>query len=118
YDDRLVDVVVRVAEVDHLRPGGRVRDLVDVDVEGLLARRVRLRERHVDPLHLARREAELLRDGVRDRTLEALAAVRVADLPLVTRVAAEPRRVGRIVGADAELARVDEREARLRARRG
>src|SRR5262249_26076792 len=65
----------------------------------------------------ARREAELFPDRVRDRALEALAAPRVADLPRALRVPAEPRRGGRIVGADRELARMDERQARLRARR-
>ena len=117
HDDRLVHVVVRRAEVDDLRAGGRDRDLVDVEVERLLAGRVRAVERHVRPLDLRLREAELLRDRVGDRGLEALAGRRVVDLPLraLHLAAAEPRRVRRVVGADRELALVDERQRALLA---
>ena len=76
--------------------------------------RVRAVERHVHPLDLRCGEPELLRDGVGDRGLEALAGRRVVDLPLraLRRAAAVPGRVGRVVGADRELAVVDERQAR------
>ena len=81
--------------------------------------RERAVERHVRPLHLALREAELLRDRVGDGRLEALAGRRVVDLPrraLRRRRRAIPRRVGRVVGADRELAVVHELQARLGAR--
>ena len=119
-DDRLVDVVVRGAEAEHLRPLGRVRDLVDVEVERLLARRDRLVEGRVDPDDLALGEAEPLRDRVRDRRLEALALGGVVDLPRpALRLAArEPRRERRVVGADRELPVLDEVEVRLGAAAG
>ena len=104
-DDRLVHVVVRPAEIDDLRAGGRVGDLVDVEVERLRPGRVGTVERHVGPRHLALRVAELRRDRVGDGGLVALARRGIVDLPLrALRAARIPRRVGRIVGADRELA--------------
>src|SRR4029450_13301184 len=91
HDHGLVDVVIRVAEVDDLRALLVERDLVDVEVERLRARGEGVVERHVDPLHLVLREAELLRDGVRDGALVALAAPRVADLPWLVRRAPRTR---------------------------
>src|SRR6185503_6750695 len=52
---------------------------------------------------------------VRDGALEALAALRVGDLPLALRRTAEPWRIGRVVGADRQLARVGELKLILRA---
>src|SRR5207253_7183725 len=80
-DERLVDVVVRVAEGDDLRALGRVGDLVDVEIEALLAGGERLRERDIGPADLRPGEAELPGDRVRDGGLVALAAPRVAPLP-------------------------------------
>src|SRR5205085_4934333 len=111
-DQRLVDVVVGIAEVDALRARGRVRDLVDVEVEALRARLERLLEGDDHPVDIAFLEAELPGDRVGDRALEALARVRVADLPRrpFRRGAAEPGRERRIVGADRQLSLVDEVE--------
>jgi len=82
--------------VDVVRPLGRDRDLVDVEVELLLARRVGGVERLLDPDDVVLREAQLLGDGVGDRRLEALAVAGV--------VLGEPRFVRRGVGADGQLA--------------
>ena len=80
-DDRLRHVVVRIAEVDDLRPVRRERDLVDVEVERLLARGERVVERRVLPGDVAMGETQLLRQGVGDSGLVALPAVGIADLP-------------------------------------
>jgi hypothetical protein len=69
--ERLVHVVVRVAEVDHLRARGFVRDLVDVEVELLRPRRERDVEGYDHPLHRALRETELVGDRVGDGALES-----------------------------------------------
>src|SRR5919106_2206391 len=103
-DESLVDVVVRVAEVDRLRALVRVGDLVDVEVEVLGPRAEGLVERDDRPVHLVLREPELLGDGVGDGALEALARRRIVQLPRRAggRAALEPRREGRVVGADRE----------------
>src|SRR5919204_2593628 len=122
-DERLIDVVVRPAEVDLVRALLGVRDLVDVEVERLRARPERLLERDGDPMDLVLREPELLRDRKRDGAFEALARPRVADLPeRVFRRAAEPGRVRGVVRANREPARTNQMElvlgaARTRARR-
>src|SRR5437016_1501803 len=117
HDERLVDVVVRVAEVDCIRPCRLVRDLVDVEVELLRARCEGGVERNDDPLHLALGEAELRRDRVRDGTLIPLAGVGIAYLPRGLLGTAEPGRECRIVRPDRQLARMDEIETALGARR-
>ena len=101
-DDRLGRRVVRVGEVDPLRALRRDRDLVDVEVELLLARGVGGVERHHVPLDRVLGEAELLRDRVGDRALEALAVRGVVVL--------EVRRVGGLVGPHGQLAVVHQRE--------
>src|SRR6185312_8225139 len=68
-DDRLIDRVVRHREVDRLFAGRRDRDLVDVEVEVLRARRVGGVERLHRPLDLAFRVTELLADRVGDGAL-------------------------------------------------
>ena len=65
-------------------------------------------EGHANPLDSLLCEAELLRGCVDDSALEALTGARVADLPRRLLVAAEPRRVGGVVGADCQLAGVDQ----------
>src|SRR6266540_2690065 len=116
-DERLVDVVVAVAEVDALRSLRRERNLVDVEVEGLRAGLEGLVERDDDPVDRVAREAEPLSHRVSDGALEALAAGRVADLPdrPLRGSATKPRREGRVVGADRQLARLDERKVGDRA---
>src|SRR5580765_8142474 len=114
-DQGLVDVVVRVAEVDRLRPRGRGRDLVDVEVELLRPRCESRVEGDHDPFHLAVGEAELLGDRVRHGALVALAGIRIADLPRRFLVTAEPRRERRVVRPCSQLARGDEVQVRLLA---
>ena len=101
-DQGLGGGVVAVGEVDDLGPLRRDRDLVDVEVEVLVARLVRRVERHLDPRHLVLGEAELLGHGVGDGRLVALAVGRV--------VVDEPRLVGRRVGADGQRARRAQRQ--------
>ena len=93
-DQRLLHVVVAGRERDRRGPLRRDRDLVDVEVELLRARRVGVVERLVSPLDLGVLEAELLGHGVRHGALVALAVGRV--------VAGEPRRVGGLVGGHGE----------------
>src|SRR5437763_7745729 len=66
----LVRVQVRSREVDRPLAGGGDRRLLEGDVEVLRARREELRPRRVDVLH--RRDAELLRDRLREVDLVAL----------------------------------------------
>src|SRR6266550_2335917 len=117
HDERLVDVVVRVAEVDGIRPCRLVRDLVDIEIELLRARCEGGVERNNDPLHLALGEAELGRNRIRDRTLVPLTRRGIAHLPRRLLGSAEPRRESRIVRSDRQLAGVDEIEAPLGAGR-
>jgi hypothetical protein len=80
-DERLVHLVIRVAEVHRLVASWLVRHLVDEEVEVLLTGLERLGERDLGPLNLLRREAEPLGDRVRDGALEPLAVVGIVDLP-------------------------------------
>src|SRR4051794_38317141 len=102
---RLVHVVVAVAEVDGLGPLLGHRDLLDGEVPVLGPGRVRLGERRHHPLDLVLREPEPLRDLEGNGALEPLAVVGVVDLPhgVLGGAAREPRRVRRVVGADREL---------------
>src|SRR5207244_10647148 len=89
-----------------------VGNLVDVELEALRPGLERLLEGDDDPVDVALLEAELPGDSVGDGALEALTRVRVADLPhgpLRWRTA-EPGREGRVVGADRQLAFVDQVE--------
>src|SRR4051812_18046992 len=70
-DERLRRREVRLREVDPLRARWRDRDLVDVEVELLRAGCVGRVERLGRPLHVALRVAELLRDRIGERALEA-----------------------------------------------
>ncbi len=101
-DDRLGRGVVGSREVDGLGARGRDRELVDVDVERLLAGLDRLVEAGLDPRDVALGEAELVGNRVGHGGLEALAVGRV--------VVAEPRVVRRIVGRDRERAGLDQRQ--------
>ena len=96
-DHRLGSGVVAIGEVDDLRAGRGDRDLVDVEVELLVAGRVGVVERHLDPGDVGLVEAELVGDGVGHGRLEALAVGRL--------VVAEPRLVRRGVGADGQRSR-------------
>ena len=91
-DDALAAVVVAVGEVDDLGALRGDRELVDVEVEVLVARLVGLVERRRHPLHLVRREAELVGDGVGDRRLVALAVGRVVVRTTGRRPACRSRR--------------------------
>src|SRR4029077_13660419 len=93
----LVGRVVRDREVDRLFAGRRDRDLVEIEVEVLGARRVGGVERLHRPLDLRFRVAELLADRVGDGALEAFAVFRF--------IVFEVRRGGRFVGGDGGLAR-------------
>ena len=95
-DDGLAHVVVAGREVDGLLALGADRHLVDVEVEGLLTGREGLVEGHALPDDGALVVAELLRHGVGDGRLEALA---VGGL-----VVLEPRLVRGLVGGDRQLA--------------
>ena len=88
---------------------GRDRDLVDVEVELLGARRVGGVEGDDDPFHLVLGEPELLGHRVGDGALEALA---VGGL-----VVLEVGRIGGLIGPDRQRAGVLQGEARLGARR-
>ncbi len=108
-DDRLLGVVVALAEVDRLVALGRVGDLLDREVVVLVPGLVGLVEGSHDPRDLIRREPERVRHGVRDGRLVALARVRVVELPVVILglAAGEPRREGGVVRADRQLPRLD-----------
>src|SRR5436305_1542200 len=89
----LVRVQVRSREVDRPLAGGGDRRLLEGDVEVLRARREELRPRRVDVLH--RRDAELLRDRLREVDLVAL---RVLDRASADRADREAN--GRVAEAD------------------
>src|ERR1700744_5885202 len=93
-DDRLLGGVVRRREVDRLFAHRRDRDLVQVEVEVLRARRVRGVERLDRPLYLFFGVAELFADRVADGALEAFTVFRF--------VVFEVRRVGPFVGGDGQ----------------
>jgi len=95
-DDGLTHVVVAGGEVHGLLALGADRHLVDVEVEGLLTGREGLVEGDGLPDDGALVVAELLRHGVRDRRLEALA---IGGL-----VVLEPRLVRGLVRRDRQLA--------------
>src|SRR6266545_4346991 len=126
--ERLLHVVVAVAEVHGLRPNGRVRDLSDEEVEVFGARLVRLVEVDRHPRHLTLSEPELVGHRIGDGALEPLAAVRVTSAVVRVRlperswlagIAAEPRGERGVVGGDGEVPLVHVRSNVLGAgRRG
>src|SRR5687768_3214207 len=120
-DDRLLDVVVGIAEVDGLVTGRHVRDLVDVEVEVLRARTEGGGEGNDDPFDLVVGEAQLLRHRVSDGGFVALLGRLRRRVPWSPLGVLEPGREGGIVGPDRQRAVVHEREllgrARIRLRR-
>jgi hypothetical protein len=125
--DRLVEIVVALRQVDGSGPLLAERDLVDDEVVVLRPRGNGVGEGNDDPRDLVGGEAELLRDGIRDGGLEALAGGRIpgeAEVLPRRRVAPladrEVRRVGRVVGADRERAGGEGRQVLrgARVRRG
>src|SRR6185437_15969960 len=91
------------AELPRVSARGRVRALVDVEVERLRAGREGLVERDVRPRDLGLWIAELRGDRVGDRGLVSLPRGRVVDLPLRgLRAARIPGREGRVVSPDRE----------------
>ena len=106
--------VVGGREVDGSITHGAVRDLADVEVEGLRAALQGLGSRDGNPLDLAPGEAEALRDRVRDAPIRSpWRCTGWRPATCARRPAAPPRPPGRVVGGEREPARRDEREARL-----
>ena len=95
-DDGLVRRVVRVTEVDGLLALVGDRELLQVEIEVLLAGLDGLVESRAHPRDVCIGVAELAGNRVRDGRLVALLGLRLVVL--------DPRRVGRVAGADGELA--------------
>src|SRR3990170_694195 len=111
-DQRLVHVVVGLAEVDRVVSAGLVRDLLEHEVEVLLPRREGLVERHRHEGHLVGEgEPEATRDLRRDGALVTLTEGRLVERELgaFDLAALPPRRERRVAGADRERARRLER---------